>query len=106
MFFDIAGFLTQISQVVGTSVAQLSVVAPVPVALKRPDRVHVQAMTSNMFSVILKNKNDVLADGSAGGYELPPGANIFIPITTYEDFYVIAGGANQRIQINFEGGIR
>lgn len=107
MWTDFNGICDMQQVVVGMTASQL----PSPSVdsqqegMKRPEKVLLQAITSNTKSIFAKNKNDVTASGSAGGFELPPGANIILPVSMYEEFYVIAGAANQKLQITFLGGV-
>lgn len=105
MIVDSYTVLKQIAQSVGTSAAPLDD-CPQEDGMQMPDRVVLQALTSNSKSIFCKNANDVVIDGSTGGYELPPGGNIILPISVYKDFYVIAATAGQKLQLHFVGGMK
>ena len=92
---------------------QLSVGAGAPVQMpdptvasgvRTPEKVVVQTLTTNTYPVFIKNNIDVAGDGSTGGYELPPGSNIVLPITSFKSFYLISTAGTQAVQIAFLAG--
>jgi hypothetical protein len=72
--------------------------------VKQPEKVVLQTLTTNDASVFCKNNSNVAIDGSTGGYELPPGSNIVLPITEYRTFYCIAATGTQKVQVTFLAG--
>lgn len=92
---------------------QLSVTAGAPTqipeprvdsSVHQPERVVVQALSTNSAPIFMKNNIDVAGDGSTGGYELPAGSNIMLPVTDYRDFYLISSSGTQTVQIIFIAG--
>lgn len=97
--FNLFGDMQQMT--VTGAAAQLP--TPDPAVVHMPERVVVQALSANTRSIFIKNKSDVAIDGSTGGYELPPGSNIILPITAYQEFYLICNGS-QKAQVMFLAG--
>ena len=73
------------------------IVAPIAPCL-HPENIFVQAHPSNTGNVII-GKSNVAADGSAGGYVLPAGANMNLPVFKNSYYYVIASTGTQKLQV-------
>lgn len=71
--------------------------------IKNPDRVIVQALSTNTGPIMLKNASDVASNGSTGGTELPAGSNEMIPLKDYQQIYAISAAA-QKLQVTFLAG--
>jgi hypothetical protein len=69
-----------------------------------PERVVIQTLSTNLQPIFIKNNIDVAGDGSTGGYEMPPGCNLILPVSDYKDFYVISSSGTQSIQVTFIAG--
>lgn len=93
-----------IQETVTTTAAQLPEPSP-DSGVDFPERVILQALSNNTASIFLKNKDDVLGDGSAGGYEMPPASILELPIKDYTTFYAISSAGDQNLQIIFLGGL-
>lgn len=101
---DLNGIINQKQMMVGTVAAAIEQPDETE-GLKRPDKVLVQTLTSNSVSLFIKKGADVVSDGSTGGFELPPGCNIILPTSMYEEFYAIASVNGQRVQLTYLGGV-
>jgi len=87
-----------------TTTATVFPAPPISNSVKQPDHVIVQTLSTNSQSCFLKNESDVDVLGSTGGYELPPGSNIIIPIADYASFYIISASGTQKLQLIYLGG--
>ena len=72
--------------------------------VKMPERVVVQTVSTNTAPIFIKNASDVAIDGSTGGYEMPPGANLILPLVDYTQFYLIASAGTQAVQVIYLAG--
>jgi len=70
---------------------------------KTPERVIVQALSTNTAPCFIKNASDVAVGGTSGGHELPAGSNIILPLTGghYKEYYIIASAGTQSIQLTY-----
>lgn len=81
---------------VGTS--EVAFPAPTVANLVQPDAIFVQALPTNTGNIVV-SLTGVAADGSAGGYVIPPGANIFLPVNRDEILKAIATAAAQKLSV-------
>jgi hypothetical protein len=71
---------------------------------KTPERVILQTPTTNNDSIFVKNASNVAANGSTGGYEMPPGATLILPLVDNTVWYVIVAAGSQKLQVNYLAG--
>lgn len=87
---------------VGTSAVSL----PTPSAasgIKNPERIMLQALSTN-GAVIFVGEADVLADGSTGGFEMPAGSSLILPLRVASAYKAISAAAGQKLQVSFLAG--
>jgi hypothetical protein len=72
--------------------------------VKNAERIFIQSLSTNGFTAFI-SKTGVLNDGSQGGFELPPGASMILPIRNRTIYRIIAAGANQKIQVTYLAGL-
>lgn len=90
----------QVQQTVGATQAVLTAAAS---PVENPENIFVQAHPSNT-GIIVIGKTGVAADGSAGGYVLSAGSNMNLGKQDPSEYYAIATGANQKLQITYQRG--
>jgi hypothetical protein len=94
-------FNTSKQQVVGASAAPLQALS-ITDAVKQPEQIFVQALSSNTGKITIGFSSGVTAGGA--GIELVAGANTVLPSHKVSDYYVIADGSNQKLNIIYSSG--
>jgi hypothetical protein len=79
-------------------VTEVSFPAPTPARLSQPEAIFIQALISNTGNVVV-SITGVAADGSQGGFILPPGSNIILPVNREETLKAIATVAAQKLSV-------
>lgn len=95
--YNQVGYQTQMSV---TNVAAQLPAIPESSAVKKPERVLIQALSTNTAPIFIKNANDVTSNGSTGGHELPANSNMELPLTDDRSYYAIAAGT-QKLQVTY-----
>jgi hypothetical protein len=85
--------------VVGTGAAALPFPS-VDSEMKNPEKIMLQALTTNTESIFV-GKSNVVVGGANGGHELPPGGNIILPVSNHRDYYAVAAAASQKLQVTY-----
>lgn len=81
---------------VGTS--ETAFPAPNASNVKNPEKIFVQALLTNTVSIVV-GLAGVAADGTQGGFILPPGANIQLACNRDDLLRAIASSANQKLSV-------
>lgn len=71
-------------------------------AVKVPENILVQALSTNVGSITIGFDSGVTAGGA--GIELPPGANVNLPTNRYQDVYVISAAGGELLNIIYSQG--
>ena len=72
--------------------------APSAVNVKNPEKIYVQALPSNTGNIVI-SLTGVAADGTQGGFILPPAANALLKCSRDEILKAIATAANQKLSV-------
>lgn len=88
--------------IVGTSAASLPAPA-VASGIKNPERIFLQAISTNGATIFI-GEADVLADGSTGGFEMPPGSSLILPLRMASVYKAISAAPSQKLQVSFLAG--
>ena len=81
---------------VGTS--EVAFPAPSPINVKNPEKIFIQALASNTGNIVV-SLTGVAANGTEGGFILPPLANILLNCNKDENLYAIATASNQKLSV-------
>jgi hypothetical protein len=88
-------------QTVGASSAQMTQLA-ISDAVKTPEQIFVQALPGNTGTITISNVNPAVSLGA--GIVLSAGQNTVLPSHTPSEWYVIASGAGQILNILYSSG--
>lgn len=88
-------------QTVGGTSAQMTQLALAD-AVKTPDQIFVQALPGNTGTITITNVNPAVSLGA--GIVLSAGQNTVLPSHNPSDWYVIASGAGQILNILYSSG--
>lgn len=81
---------------VGTS--ETAFPAPTPTYCKNPEKIYVQALPTNTANIVI-SRTGVLADGTAGGFILPPLSNVVLLCNRDDILRAISSAANQKLSV-------
>jgi hypothetical protein len=91
-------------QIVGTASAALTPLDALVDPIKgRPENIFLQALSTNTSPIIISSTNPAVSGGV--GFELVANANLSLPGNNPADWFVIAGGAGQKLNITYQAGI-
>lgn len=68
--------------------------------MKNPEKIMLQALTTNTESIFV-GKANVVVGGATGGHELPPGGNIILPVSNVSDYSAVAAANLQKLQVTY-----
>lgn len=88
-------------QTIGGTAAVLTPVA-LGDAVKTPEQIFVQALSTNTGKITIGTSSGVTAGGA--GIELIAGANLVLPSHTSTDWYIIGSAAGQVLNIVYSSG--
>ncbi len=103
--YDNFNTIADMQQVTVTGPAAQLPTPNVAEGIKTPERVILQALSTNTAPIFVKDASNVATDGSTGGHELPAGSNIILPLSggQYNLYYVIASAGSQKLQVTYLG---
>ena len=95
--------IADMQQMICTNVAATLPIPQVSEGIKTPERVILQALSTNTAPIFVKDKNDVDVGGTTGGHELPAGSNMILPLTggNYQLYWIIASAGTQSLQVTY-----
>lgn len=101
----VANYKNQDLQVLTVNaVAEVALPAPDITKVPKAERIFLQAFSGNGGNIVI-GRTGVDANGATGCYELPSGANMWLPAKDYQNWVARGTAAGQKLFVTYMSGV-